>query len=353
MTKNAFWNDDWMSTQRQYWEQWNNMQQQALGVKQPPANPWEQSMEHWWSAVQGSMPAAKQDFFSKMMDQGKNYFQMAEQAMQAANGQENVSDAWSKMLHGLTESFHQTPTNDPFRQASAFWEMPMDNWNRMASAMSPVPGDTLRGMPHGEIKEHLDRLLGTPGLGYTRESQTQYQSLMQAVMDYQEAMAEYALFFSSMGEKSAKLLQQKIGDSPVESARQLYDTWVGCCEELYAEDVITEDYTKLHGRLVNSLMVLKSRYGEILNESLSTMNIPTHDDLRTVQIRMQEQRRENKKLGSEVAALRREIMKMQAESKAAANKPATKKAVKTVKKATKKKASPRKKKAPAVKRSTN
>ena len=158
MTKNAFWNDDWMSTQRQYWEQWNNMQQQALGVKQPPANPWEQSMEHWWSAVQGSMPAAKQDFFSKMMDQGKNYFQMAEQAMQAANGQENVSDTWSRMLHGLTESFHQTPTNDPFRQASAFWEMPMDNWNRMASAMSPVPGDTLRGMPHGDVKEHLDRL---------------------------------------------------------------------------------------------------------------------------------------------------------------------------------------------------
>lgn len=229
----------------------------------------------------------------------------------------------------------------------------MDNWNRTASALSPVPGDTLRGMPHGDVKEHLERILGTPGLGYTRESQTQYQSLMQAVMDYQEAMAEYSLFFSSMGEKSAKLLQQKIGDSPVESARQLYDTWVSCCEELYAEDVTTEDYTKLHGRLVNSLMVLKSRYGEILNESLSTMNIPTHDDLRTIQIRMQEQRRENKKLGSEVAALRREVMKMQAESKAAANKPATKKAVKTVKKATKKKASLRKKKAPAVKRSTN
>ena len=344
MTKNAFWNDDWMSTQRQYWEQWNNMQQQALGVKQPPANPWEQSMEHWWSAVQGAMPAAKQDFFSKMMDQGKNYFQMAEQAMQAANGQENVSEAWAKMLSGLTESFHQKPANDPFKQATAFWEMPLDNWNRMASAMSPLPGDTLRGMPHGDVKEHLDRILGTPGLGYTRETQTQYQRLMQAAMEYQEAMAEYSLFFSSMGEKSVKLLQKKIGDTPVESARQLYDTWIGCCEELYAEDVISENYSKLHGRLVNALMELKSRWGEIMNESLSTMNIPTRDDLRTLQIRMQEQRRENKKLVSEVAALRREIRKMQAESKPVSKKPATK----TVKKATRKKAAPRTRKATAA-----
>jgi len=339
-----------MNTQRQYWEQWNNMQQQAMGVKQPPKNPWEQSLEHWWSAVQGAVPSTGQDFFSKMMDQGKAYFQMAEQAMQAANGQENISEAWSKMLHGLTESFQQTQTNDPFKQASSFWEMPLDNWNRMASAMSPVPGDTLRGMPHGDVKEHLDRLLGTPGLGYTRESQSQYQSLLKAVMDYQEAMTEYALFFSSMGEKSAKLLQQKVSDTPVESARQLYDTWVGCCEEMYAEDVTTEDYAKLHGRLVNALMVMKSRYGEILNESLSTMNIPTHDDLRTVQIRMQEQRRENKKLASEVAALRREIQKMQAVKKSADTKPAAQAAAKKV---TKKKAAPRKKKAAAPRRTTN
>jgi class III poly(R)-hydroxyalkanoic acid synthase PhaE subunit len=350
MAKSTFWNDDWMDIQRRYWEQLTDMQQQAFGVKKPPANPWQQSMDHWWSAVQGGVPSAGQDFFSKMMDQGKAFFQMAEQAMQAAGGQENPSDVWAHMLASMTEGFHQNTANSPFKQATAFWEMPLDNWNRMASAMSPLPGDTLRGMPHNGIKENIDRLLAAPGLGYTRESQTQYQSLTQAVLEYQEALTEYSLFFSSLGEKSVRQLQDQLGDTPVESARQLYDAWVGCCEEVYAAEVMTDDYAKMHGRLVNALMELKNRGGEILNESLSAMNIPTRDDLRTLQVRMQEQRRENKSLRSEVSALRREIRKLQAKADRPAPKRSVKKKTATKKKSAAKKAAPRKKKSTAVKR---
>jgi class III poly(R)-hydroxyalkanoic acid synthase PhaE subunit len=358
MAKNIFWNDDWMDIQRRYWEQLTDMQQQAFGAKKPPANPWQQSMDHWWSAVQGGVPPAGQDFFNKMMDQGKAFFQMAEQAMQAA-GQENPSEVWSHMLSSLTESLHQNTESSPFKQATAFWEMPLDNWNRMASAMSPLPGDTLRGMPHEGIKENLDRLLTAPGLGYTRESQTQYQSLAQAVLEYQEALAEYSLFFASLGEKTVRRLQDQLGDAPVESARQLYDEWIGCCEEVYAAEVMTDDYAKMHGRLVNALMELKHRWGEILNESLSAMNIPTHDDLRTLQIRMQEQRRENKSLRSDISALRREIRQMQAKADRPAvkrtvkKKTATKKKSTTKKKTAARKAAPRKKKSTAGKRQTN
>ncbi len=345
MTNNQFWNDDWLNTQRRYWEQWTDMQQQALGLKQPTANPWEQAMEHWWGAVQGAMPDYGQDFYSKMMEQGKSFFRMAEQTMQATSGKDNVTDAWAHVLSGLTESFHQANSNGPFNQASPFWEMPLDNWNRMASAMSPVPGDTLRGMPHADVRNHLDRLLGAPGLGYTREGQAQYQSLAQAAMEYQEALAEYALFFSSMGEKAVALLQERFGDTPVESARQLYDAWIGCCEEVYAGEVMQEDYSKLHGRLVNALMVLKSRWGEVLNEYLSAMNIPTRDDIRTLQLHVQEQRRENKRLRAELQALRKAVE----ESQSARPKPAVKRVVKK-KKATRKKAAPRKKKTTTNKR---
>lgn len=354
MSNNTFWNDDWMDTQRRYWEQWTDMQRQAFGVKQPPANPWQQSMDHWWSAVQGGVPSGGQDFFSKIMDQGKLFFQMAEQAMKAAGGQENPTDAWARLLASMTGGLQQTPANDTFKQATAFWEMPLDNWNRMASAMSPLPGDTLRGMPHDGIKANIDRILAAPGLGYTRENQAQYQGLTRAVMEYQEALAEYSLFFSSLGEKSVRQLQHKLGDTPVESARQLYDAWVGCCEEVYAEEVMSDDYARMHGRLVNALMELKNRWGEILNESLSAMNIPTSGDLRTLQMRMQEQRRENKTLRSEVSILRREIKKMQEERERPAarrtvkKRAATKKAV--AKRAVPKKAAPPKKKSAAGKR---
>ena len=343
MTTYAYWNDDWMDTQRRYWEQWTEMQQQALGIKKPPSSPWEQAMEHWRGAVQGAVPSTGQDFFGKMMDQGKAFFQMAEQTMQAASGQENVADAWARLLAGLTESFRQTPGSDVFKQATAFWEMPLDNWNRMASVISPVPGDMLKSMPHGGVREQVDRMLGAPGLGYMRESQAQYQSFMQAVMEYQEALAEYSLFFSRMGEKSVNLLQKRCSDAPVESARQLYDTWVGCCEETYAAEIMTDDYRKLHGRMVNALMKLKSRWGEIFDELLSAMNIPTTDDLRTLQGRMHEQRRENKSLLTEINVLRREFNKIQAD----AAKPEVKQTVKRT--PTGKTAAPGKKKVAAKK----
>ena len=343
---NTFWNDDWMNVQRQYWEQWNDLQQQTLGLKKP-VSPWEQALDHWWGAVKGAVPPTGQDFYNKMMDQGKDFFHMEEKVMPAAGGGESAADAWSRLLSSLADSFHRTPGMDDLGQGTGFWEMPLDNWNRMASALSPVPGDSLRGMPTGSVKEHLDRVLGAPGLGYTRESQAQYQSFMQATMEYQEAMVEYSLLFTQMGEKSARLLQEKVKDTPITSARQLYDTWIGCCEEVYAEQVMTPEYIKLNGRLVNALMLVKSRWGEILNEYLSMLNIPTRDDLRTLQIRMQDQRRENKALGSEVKALRKLVEQATAApAKAPVDEPlrtVRKSPAATKKKVSKKKVSARKK----------
>ena len=343
---NTFWNDDWMKVQRQYWEQWNDLQQQTLGLKKPPASPWEQALDHWWGAVKNAVPPTGQDFYNKMMEQGKDFFHMAENVMPAAGGQENATEAWSRLMTTLAESFNQAPGMDTLGQGSKFWEMPLDNWNRMASALSPVPGDTLRGMPTGSVKEHLERVLGAPGLGYTRESQAQYQSFVHATLEYQEAMVEYSLLFTRMGEKSVSLLQEKVKDKPVDSARQLYDTWIGCCEEVYAEQVMTPDYIRLHGRLVNALMLVKSRWGEILNEYLCMLNVPTRDDLRTLQIRMQEQRRENKALRSEVKALRKLVEQAAAAAQTSPASPArttrtTPAAAK--KKVSKKKASARKK----------
>ena len=74
----------------------------------------------------------------------------------------------------------------------AFWELPLDNWQRMVSSMSPMPGDFLRNMPHDAIQGATSTaLLSAPGLGYTREEQGQYQDLMRRSMDYQTALQEY------------------------------------------------------------------------------------------------------------------------------------------------------------------
>lgn len=310
MSEKSFWNEDWLKLQQQYWNQWGNLQRQAMGLDKPPLNPWEQGLHHWWSAVKDAVPPTGQDFYQKMMEQGRGFFQTAEQIMKASSPQENPTEIWSRLMTNLANNFCQSTGLGDAKQCTGFWEMPLDNWNRMVSVLSPVPGDILRGMPSSGLKENLNRMLDAPGLGYTRESQAQYQSLAQAVMEYQEAMAEYTLFFNRMGEKSVNRLQERVTGTPIESARQLYDSWIGCCEEVYAEQVMTPEYISLHGRLVNALMLVKSRSGEILSELYAMYNVPTRDDLRTLQIRMQEQRRENKSLRAEVAKLQRAVTEL-------------------------------------------
>jgi len=347
MAKNTFWTDDWLETQRRYWDQWTQMQQQAMGIEQPPKSPWEAAMDHWRQAVETSLPDPGREFFDRLVDQGKAFFGMAESF--GKGGLKDPTEAWQGALGQLMKSFSES-ADQAGRGASGFWEMPLDNWQRMASALSPVPGDMLRGMPHPGMKENLDRMLGAPGLGYTRESQEQYQTLFQALLDYQEALAEYTLFFSNMGEKAATRLVAEFGDRPIESARELYDSWVQCCEAEYAEQVMTPEYARMHGQLVNALMQVKHRWGELVNEYLSALDIPNRDDLRTLQRRVQEQRREIRALQHDLAEIRAAVENAQPPVPAAPSRPVAKRKPATA--AARKKAPPRKKKAAPRKKTT-
>ncbi len=107
---------------------------------------------------------------------------------------QSLKDAFSKMNAG-DASVHKM---------LAFWELPFDNWQRMVSSLSLVPGDVLRNVPTEGMRSKLDRVLGTPGLGYTREEQGQYQELSRAVLDYQETLAEYLNFFSRLGRRRGR-----------------------------------------------------------------------------------------------------------------------------------------------------
>jgi class III poly(R)-hydroxyalkanoic acid synthase PhaE subunit len=179
-----------------------------------------------------------------------------------------------------------------------------------------MPGDLLRNMPHGEMsgpfKEGLDRMLSAPGLGYTREEQAQYQHLIRAGLDYQRAFQEYSAFFSQLGikalEKLRELLQQTSdAGETIDSARGLYDSWVGCCEAVYADEVATPEYARLHGRLINAQMALKQRLSVMVDESLGALNMPTRGELRTLQDRLQETRRENKRLSQELELIKQKL----------------------------------------------
>ncbi|MEA3639305.1 MAG: class III poly(R)-hydroxyalkanoic acid synthase subunit PhaE [Lamprobacter sp.] len=333
MTQNAFFDDSWLKLQRDYWDGLAKMGRQAMGVESssPASNsasaPWLAAMEQWRKALAPAASDPARDFMQRLMDQGQAYFSLAEQFTKGLSdtglGQGGDSSrAWdwlNQTIEQMQKGFSGlgADQDESLRRMLGFWEMPLDNWQRMMSSLSPMmPGDLLRNMPHGMMRgpmqEGLEKMLSAPGLGYSREEQAQYQDLMRAGIDYQRAFQDYSSFFNQLGIKALyrlrDLLQQKSeAGETIDSARGLYDTWVGCCEAVYADEVITPDYSRVHGRLINAQMALKQRLSVMVDESLGAMNMPTRGELRTLQDRLQETRRENKQLRQQLDQIQRRL----------------------------------------------
>lgn len=314
MSKTGFWSDDWLETQRKYWETWTSMNSQALGLAKPAFPSWEGAMDHWWQAVSAGVPQEGRLLVDRMLDQGKAFFHLADNLNQNLQGGDWAA-AMEKTINEMQKAFGlsiQNPGDDNLHKMMAFWEMPFDNWQRFASSMSLTPGDMLRNMPHDQVGEKLNRFLSAPGLGYSREEQAQYQDLARRGLAYQKASQDYFKFFSGLGIMSLEQLRERLAKmaadgKSITSYRALYDLWVECCEQVYGEQVATPEHAQVHGALVNALMALKKRMSIMVDENLGALNMPTRTELRTLEDRVQETRRENKRLRRELDALKEQL----------------------------------------------
>lgn len=319
MSNTPFFNDNWLELQRQYWDTWTDMSRKAMGLDSAasaPTQPWEAAIDQWWKAVSPATPDLSRTFMDKLLEQGKNVFRLADTFAQRDDSAPvtNGFELWTQALETMQQRFSGSldDNSTTMQRLMSFWELPLDNWQRMMSSMSPLPGDALRNMPHASFKDSLDRALSAPGLGYTREEQTQYQELLRSAMNYQTALQEYTQFYSTLGMKSVERMGsyiQNVIDSgkTIDSARALYDNWVTCCEGVYAEEVATPEYAQIHGRLINAQMALKKRLSILVDENLGALNMPTQSEVRTLQDRLQETRRENKALRQSLNSLERRV----------------------------------------------
>jgi class III poly(R)-hydroxyalkanoic acid synthase PhaE subunit len=335
MANDTLFSDNWLRLQQQYWESLTDMSRKAMGLEAPKQNPWEAAMDQWWRAVSPAASDPSRQFMDRLMDQGKAYFATVERFTRGLTGTDAAGTGWDalnktfdEMQRAFTDALKGNfgqgnfgmagsdpggAAEDAMHRMLGFWEMPLDNWQRMMSSLSPMmPGDMLRNMPHEQVKESFDRMLSAPGLGYTREEQAQYQDLTRRTLDYQRAFQDYMGFFAKLGVEAVQglreLVQSRAAEgNPISSARELYDSWVACCETAYAEQVSTPEYARIHGQLVNAQMALKKRMSVMVDETLGALNMPTRSELRTLQDRMQETRRDNKHLRRELDALKRRL----------------------------------------------
>jgi class III poly(R)-hydroxyalkanoic acid synthase PhaE subunit len=251
-----------------------------------------------------------------MVEMGRGYFSMAEELMRKSATSEVPMDAFKTWMDQLSEALSnpasRASTAPGMKDFMAFWQLPLDTWQRFASSMMPLPGDLMKAFrPEGaaafgqDMHEHMDRFLSMPGLGYSRESQAQYQDFGRRLLDYQRAYQAYEAALSRVAVDSvdrfrARLEEASHREQPISSLRELFNEWVDVCEEVYGEYAVSEEHARHYADLVNALMAVKQEGSRLVDEALETMNMPTRREVSTLQQRLQETRREMQRLRGQV-----------------------------------------------------
>lgn len=344
MTEQSFdmnnWSGLWMDAQKKYWDSWLDLSRQAVsaasGKESPAANPWPQQFDLWTKFMTAAMSPESRDWAEKLTDLNKGYLRFGEtlwKTLSAAKtvpqGPDNWWDLVSRSIKEMQEGFAGgiSAGKDPWAGFAALWGMPMDNWRRVYSACSAMPGDmekALRsfGPAAGTTTPEnlLSRLFAMPTFGYTREWQAETQRWGQMWLEHGEAVRDYGDVLTRVTTRAGELLGGKLQEGSLpETLRAFYNLWVDCGEQAYAEVANSPEFTKAQARLVNTLMAVKRQEQKMVDELLSGLNMPTRRELDTSHRRMHRLQRQVwqlqealndagvRELREEVAALRREL----------------------------------------------
>jgi class III poly(R)-hydroxyalkanoic acid synthase PhaE subunit len=218
-----------LDAQQQYWDAWMSMLRQSMeqaGEAAGRATPatWSDAFKHWWETVAPAYPKADFNMLDKLIPQGQTFLVFGEQMTKILQTMQNAfkgEDNWQKILSqhfdNLREIFFQPFQNQHEARPglAAFWGLPLDTWQRVASSLSIFPGDVLQAMREKsyqptDITGKLEKALEMPALGYNREWQEQLQQGGRLWLSYQKTYWNYTQLLQRAAQQSLNLLQEKL-----------------------------------------------------------------------------------------------------------------------------------------------
>ncbi len=326
---------DWFRLQQQYWDAWYGLSKRAMeSVGSAPAdlpvNPWSEGLEQWWKALAPVAPQEGREVFEQLLGQGRSFFALGEQFTRLLQGLEEAQQAGSQWQEALRQRFDElkemlSSTSGAVPGVGPFVQMPLDTLLRTLSTGMPLPGDLfhdIRSQAWGEagqqLHEHVTRYLSVPGVGYTRETQEQLQTLAARALNYQRALQEFNQAHTHLAGETLDRLMQRLLEMAekgegVTSLRELYDLWVDCAEEAYARFANSEEYSKLYGKVVNALMAFKQEERRLVDEFFSAIGAPSSRDFNNLARQQHELRRDLFRVQRELSARPSVVEKLEQE----------------------------------------
>jgi class III poly(R)-hydroxyalkanoic acid synthase PhaE subunit len=140
---------------------------------------------------------------------------------------------------------------------------------------------------------------GLPGsstpLGWAREHEQAWRDLAAAQAEYSKLEAELVAKLVWVQSQALDRLERSIRDRtqesrPFKEVRELYDHWIECGEEVYAELARSEEYCQLQAALGNASVRLRAQQQKILERGLKHFDLPTRAEVNALHREVRELR---------------------------------------------------------------
>ena len=312
------WIAAWNEAQKGLWKSWLSLVRPgpaATAGSTPAATApgWQQGFDLWRRMVLPVADPATAELSRRLVEQWTAYLHWGQSLMPGAvmpgaprpSAQSGGATApwgtdwaayWGQLFPtagGATPSGAWGQT-DAMRGLMASLQLPLEMCRRAMASLSAFPGGALAGSREGAGpfdlaavgQTPLDSLLTTPPLGYTREHQERGQKATQDWLAFQKALGVYMGVLTRIATRTAEEIQRRSAErarsgQPVEGLRQVYDFFVDCAEDAYAEVVTAADFGKVSADLMNAAMAVKRHAQAMADEMATAANLPTRRELDT------------------------------------------------------------------------
>jgi class III poly(R)-hydroxyalkanoic acid synthase PhaE subunit len=132
-----------------------------------------------------------------------------------------------------------------------------------------------------------------PPLGLAREHHATLRELADAHADCQRLEQALRKILFGVQTEALDLLERRVRERQADQAltgfRELYDLWVDCGEQVYAQVAHSEAYCQLQAQLGNAAVQLRARQQKLIEHALKQFDLPTRSELNSVHRQLREQ----------------------------------------------------------------
>ncbi len=222
-------------------------------------------------------------------------------------------DAWLAAQREITERWFAAPVPpvvNSAEQTPQFWQTIIQGLSPQAQELARQLAELAPGLV-STASDAVFELFGnrsSPGptppfarwldlapVGYFREHQAHAQQLSRALGDYQRIAGQMSAAIAKIHSDALELLTAKVeslannGES-VTDTRRLYELWIECGEQAFAQHSRGEVFGLLQGELVNAGTRLRIAQQTIAEAFLKSLDLPTRAELNSTHKRLKELR---------------------------------------------------------------